>query len=88
VGAHLSHLYDQGACLYFTVLFQPKKETYREMWEAMAKATRSHDATISHHHGVGILKKVYAKDEVPLSLLKKVKEAIDPTRTMSPDRLP
>jgi alkyldihydroxyacetonephosphate synthase len=88
VGAHVSHLYEQGACLYLTVLFQPKKETYREMWEAMAKATRSHDATISHHHGVGILKKVYAKDEVPLDLLKKVKEAIDPTRTMSPDRLP
>ncbi len=88
VGAHLSHLYEQGGCLYFTVLFQPKKETYWKVWETVEKATRAHDATISHHHGVGILKKVYAKDEIPLDLLKRVKQAIDPTGTMSPDRLP
>lgn len=88
VAAHLSHLYEQGACLYFTVLFQPKKETYWSMWEAMAKVTKAHDATISHHHGVGILKKVYARDEVPLDLLKRIKQAVDPGGVMSPDRLP
>ena len=88
VGAHLSHLYDQGACLYFTVLFQPREETYRSMWEVMARVTKGHDATISHHHGVGILKKVYAKDEVPLQLLRRIKQSVDPSGTMSPDRLP
>lgn len=88
VAAHLSHLYEQGACLYFTVLFQPKKETYWSMWEAMGRVTKAHDATISHHHGVGILKKVYAKDEVPLGLLKSIKQAVDPAGVMSPDRLP
>ncbi len=88
IGAHVSHLYDQGACIYFTLLFQPKKETYWAMWESMGRATRAHDATISHHHGVGILKKVYAKDEVPLALLKRIKQAIDPDEILSPDRLP
>ena len=88
VGAHVSHLYDQGACIYFTVLFQPKEETYRSMWEGMAKVAKAHDATISHHHGVGTLKKVYAKDEVPLQLLRRIKQAVDPAGTMSPDRLP
>ena len=88
VAAHLSHLYEQGGCLYFTVLFQPKKETYWSMWEAMEKVTKAHDATISHHHGVGILKKVYARDEVPLDLLKRIKQAVDPAGVMSPDRLP
>ena len=87
VGAHVSHLYDQGACIYFTVLFQPRETTYRSMWEAMARASKAHDATISHHHGVGILKKVYAKDEIPLQLLRKIKQAVDPAGTMSPDRL-
>ena len=87
VGAHISHLYDQGACLYFTVLFLPKEATYRSLWEGMARVTRSHDATISHHHGVGILKKVYAKDEIPLQLMKRIKKAVDPNETMSPDRL-
>ncbi|MDG6962888.1 MAG: FAD-binding oxidoreductase [Nitrososphaerota archaeon] len=87
VGAHVSHLYDQGACLYFTVLFQPKEETYRIMWDRMAKVAKSHDATISHHHGVGMLKMVYAKDEVPLQVLARIKQAVDPNRTMSPGRL-
>jgi len=88
VGAHLSHLYEQGACIYFTALFLPKKETYWSLWEAMEKATKAHDATISHHHGVGILKKVYAKGEVPLDLMKRIKQAVDPDGIMSPDRFP
>ncbi len=88
IGAHVSHLYEQGASLSFMVLFRPSKETYWKIWEAAEKATRAHDATISHHHGVGILKKVYAKEEVPLDLLKKVKQALDPNDIMSPDRLP
>lgn len=88
IGAHVSHLYDQGACMYFTLLFQPKKETYWSIWGAMEKATKAHDATISHHHGVGILKKVYAKNEVPLDLMKRVKQAVDPDGIMSPDRFP
>jgi alkyldihydroxyacetonephosphate synthase len=54
----------------------------------MAKVTSTHDATISHHHGVGILKRAYARDEVPMALLKKLKQALDPKGTISPDRLP
>ncbi len=88
VGAHLSHIYGQGACLYLTVLFEPDRDTYWAIWEALAKVTRTHDATISHHHGVGILKRAYARDEVPLGLTKKLKQALDPKGTMSPDRLP
>jgi alkyldihydroxyacetonephosphate synthase len=87
VGAHLSHIYDQGACVYFTVLFEPDKDTYWTVWEAMAKVTKTHDATISHHHGVGILKRLYARDEVPTWLLKKIKQAVDPGGILSPDRL-
>ena len=88
VGAHVSHLYDQGACIYFTVLFEPRAETYRALWEAMARVAKTHDATISHHHGVGILKKVYAMDEIPTELMKRIKDAVDPKGVLSPDRLP
>jgi alkyldihydroxyacetonephosphate synthase len=87
VGAHLSHIYEQGACLYLTVLFEPNTDTYWAIWEAMAKVTKTHDATISHHHGVGILKRSYARDEVPMQLLKKIKQAIDPEGILSPGRL-
>ena len=86
VGAHLSHIYAQGACVYFTVLFEPNKDTYFALWEAMARITKTHDATISHHHGVGILKRSYARDEVPTELSKKIKRALDPERILSPDR--
>jgi len=88
VGAHLSHIYDQGACVYLTVLFEPNVDVYWSVWETMAKVTSTHDATISHHHGVGILKRAYARAEVPTGLLKKLKQALDPKGTLSPDRLP
>ncbi len=88
VGVHLSHIYDQGACLYLTVLFEPDTDIYWTIWEAMAKITSTHDATISHHHGVGILKRAYARDEVPMGLTKRLKRALDPDGTISPDRLP
>lgn len=88
VRVQVSHLYEQGGSLSFTVLFQPNKEIYWKMWESVDKAVRAHDATISHHHGVGILKKVYAKNEIPIDLLRKVKQAIDPEGIFSPDRLP
>ena len=88
VGAQLSHVYDQGACLYLTVLFEPDPDVYWSVWEAMAKITGTHDATISHHHGVGILKRAYARDEVPMGLIKKIKHAVDPEGTLSPDRVP
>jgi alkyldihydroxyacetonephosphate synthase len=88
VGAHLSHIYDQGACLYLTILFEPNTDIYWAIWEAMAKITKTHDATISHHHGVGILKRAYARDEVPTAILKKIKQALDPKGTLSPDRFP
>jgi alkyldihydroxyacetonephosphate synthase len=88
VGAHLSHIYDQGACLYLTIVLEPDKDVYWAIWEAMAKIAKAHDATISHHHGVGILKRDYVRDEVPIELVKKIKKALDPEGTLSPDRLP
>ena len=88
VGAHVSHIYEQGACMYLTILFEPDKDVYWAIWETMAKVTKAHDATISHHHGVGILKRDYAVDEVPVGLTKKIKKALDPQGVLSPDRLP
>ncbi len=88
VGAHVSHLYDQGACIYFTLLFEPNKEIYWKIWDTMANVAKTHDATLSHHHGVGILKRVYARDEVPMGLMERIKQAVDPKRILSPDRFP
>ena len=88
VGAHITHLYDQGACIYFTVLLRPEAEADQQMWDGMAKLTRTHDATISHHHGVGLLKRVYAREEIPGSVMRKIKQALDPDDILNPGRLP
>jgi alkyldihydroxyacetonephosphate synthase len=86
VGAHVSHMYHQGACLYFTVLFKPEKDLYWSIWNMVSDIAQRHDATISHHHGVGILKKQFAKKEVPQEFLHLLKDAIDPKGILNPQK--
>jgi alkyldihydroxyacetonephosphate synthase len=86
VGAHLSHLYRQGACAYFTIILRPEKSLYYGVWNALGKITQRHGATISHHHGVGILKAGIAGKETSLELLRKIKAALDPEGSMNPKK--
>ena len=81
-GAHLSHIYQQGACTYFTVIFKPSLYSYEKIWDAAASAARRNESSISHHHGVGILKSEYVKREIPTNLLSAIKRAIDPDGTI------
>lgn len=81
-GAHLSHIYQQGACTYFTVIFKPNLYSYEKIWEAAAAAARRNNSSVSHHHGVGILKSEYIKEEIPVSLLSAIKRSLDPDGTM------
>ncbi len=86
VGAHLSHLYHQGACAYFTIILKPEKALYYSVWNTLGKITQRHGATISHHHGVGILKAGLAGRETSLELLRKIKAALDPEESMNPKK--
>jgi len=86
IGAHVSHLYDQGACMYFTFLMKPDVNVYRNIWSTMAEVARLHDATISHHHGVGALKYEYLQEEVPVSIIESLKRALDPERILQQPR--
>jgi len=87
VSAHASHFYRQGACLYFTILLKPSKETYHILWQKIAEVAERHDATISHHHGVGLLKKEWLKNEKPIELLLAIKKSLDPKMLLNPKRL-
>ncbi len=87
VGAHLSHFYHQGACIYFTIVFKPAKQLYWTIWNSLSEIAERHDATISHHHGVGILKAGFARKEIPRELLSALKNAIDPEGGMNPGKL-
>ena len=86
VGAHLSHLYHQGACAYFTIILKPEMSLYYGVWNVLGKIMQRHGATISHHHGVGILKAGIAGKETSLELLRKIKAALDPEGSMNPKK--
>jgi alkyldihydroxyacetonephosphate synthase len=88
VGAHVSHLYEQGACTYFTLIFRPEAGLYWEIWNTLSQIAERHDATLSHHHGVGLLKAGLVRKEFPRALLRLLKEGVDPKGTMSSSRAP
>jgi alkyldihydroxyacetonephosphate synthase len=83
VGAHVSHLYNQGASTHFTLIFKPNLALYWSVWNALARVAEAHDATLSHHHGIGILNAGLVRREVPRKLLRLLREGVDREGTMS-----
>ena len=88
---HLSHVYPQGASLYFTFV---AKETYNWEQPLINKIRRevitgfiSQGATISHHHGVGMAFREFLpeeRNEIANGMIKAVKEYLDPKNIMNP----
>jgi alkyldihydroxyacetonephosphate synthase len=95
VACHLSHPYRSGASLYFTVLLHAEDDRaaetkYLACWEAAARACHGAGGTISHHHGVGILKAPFLAEELGqagLAALRAVKGALDPAGVLNPGKL-
>lgn len=86
LGAHISHIYQQGGCLYLTVLMKPDIQLYWTVWEEISSICAKLNATISHHHGVGILKSKFIQREVPMKLLNRLKSVLDPKGIMNPGK--
>lgn len=87
---HISHLYETGASLYFTVVCA-RTPAMLEHWAraktAVNETIRAHGAAISHHHGVGTdHRESYAAEIGPLGVaaLRGVKQALDPAGIMNP----
>ncbi len=87
---HVSHMYETGASLYFTVVTRCG-ETPLETW-GVAKAAAT-DAiieaggTLSHHHAVGTDHRPWLEREIgPLgvAVLRAVKRELDPTGILNP----
>jgi alkyldihydroxyacetonephosphate synthase len=92
--AHLSHAYHEGCSIYFTLVgyhADPARaaELYQRTWDAVLEAALSEGATITHHHGVGVLKRDYMDREHGdgRALFEAARTAIDPTRRMNPGKL-
>ena len=91
VGCHLSHVYPDGACLYFSLgRVAPDEEAAQAAmegwWDAAMRSCLDAGGSISHHHGIGRSKSPWLRQELggwwePLVAIKK---ALDPNNIMNP----
>jgi alkyldihydroxyacetonephosphate synthase len=92
VACHLSHLYQSGSSLYFTFLIRgtddlDAEERYLAAWDQAMRACAAEGGTITHHHGVGRLKRAYLEQELGgtgADVLRKIKAALDPGQILNP----
>ncbi len=90
--AHSSHVYRSGLNLYFTFAVLPPdpadmESAYFEAWRRIMEATVKNGGSLSHHHGIGRVRRDYLERELGaegLALLRKVKRALDPNGIMNP----
>jgi alkyldihydroxyacetonephosphate synthase len=90
--AHSSHCYRSGLNLYFTFAAQPDNpdtmsEIYYDCWRRIMEATVQEGGGISHHHGIGRVRRPWLVHEVGqagLTLLKQIKRTLDPDNMMNP----
>jgi alkyldihydroxyacetonephosphate synthase len=87
---HVSHVYETGASLYFTVISAQTDDPvgqWRQAKVAASEAIASAGGTISHHHGVGTdHRSAYADEIGPLAVeaLQAVKHVLDPSNVLNP----
>lgn len=94
--AHFSHLYPEGGSIYFTLGAandgdeEAALARYDAAWEAGVRACLDAGGTMSHHHGVGLLRAPWLEDELGaggMTVLRRVKDALDPDRRLNPGKL-
>ncbi|MFG1665482.1 FAD-binding oxidoreductase [Streptomyces sp. Y7] len=90
VMCHISHVYENGASLYFTVVSAQGDDAVAH-WEkakhAANEAILGAGGTISHHHGVGTdHRDWYVREAGPLGIeaLRAVKRRLDPAGLLNP----
>jgi alkyldihydroxyacetonephosphate synthase len=90
---HLSHSYNDGACLYFTFLAKPPADeieaTYGALWDAGQRAVLAGGGNLSHHHGVGLNRSRFMAEALgpALDVLAALKQALDPAGILNPGKL-
>lgn len=94
VMAHFSHAYPDGCSIYFTFAASARdaaaaERLYDAIWrEGMEAATRI-GGTISHHHGIGLLKAPYMAGEhrEGMAILEAAKASLDPDGILNPGKM-
>lgn len=94
LASHFSHAYTNGISVYnIFFLNEPDEEiaidTFYKIWNDIMEIAIQNNATISHHHGIGIIKNRTLKKELGegFEILKDLKKAMDPNYIMNSDKL-
>jgi alkyldihydroxyacetonephosphate synthase len=89
--AHSSHSYVQGTCLYITIVLRPEdlgrgEALYDTCWDTAMDATLAAGGNISHHHGIGRVRRHWLAKELGTAhgLLRTLKAALDPHGILNP----
>ena len=93
-GAHWSHMYPDGGCMYMTFKFSapedsPTAAKHGEIWEGVMQVCLKAGGSISHHHGIGYFRGKWLVEELNTGhdLLQTLKDSIDPKNIMNPGKL-
>lgn len=94
VGAHLSHLYHDGASAYFTFIAAPGAGRELEQWRAAKRGVHAAIArcggSSSHQHGVGTMHADLYASTIPslgAEAFRAVRGRLDPRGTCNPGKL-
>jgi len=94
VMCHISHLYPNGASLYFSFFATQQEGDELEQWRAAKSAATdaivAAGGTITHHHAVGRDHAAWLEREIgPLGVetIRAAKERLDPAGIMNPGKL-
>ena len=94
VMCHVSHVYETGASLYYTLLARQREGQEIAQWQAVKQAAgdaiRASGATITHHHAIGRDHARWLADEIStagVATLRAAKAELDPTGIMNPGKL-
>ncbi len=86
VSPRITQLYHTGVCIYFTHGFSAKgaeapDRIFATIEHAMRETIMAHGGSISHHHGIGKLRRDFLSQTLTpasVDLLREVKEGVDP----------
>lgn len=88
---HISHVYENGANLYFTFLSPMEKgnekNDFTTFHRGLEETILEHGGSISHHHGVGRVLGPWMEGHLgrsSMELLRAVKKHLDPNNIMNP----
>jgi alkyldihydroxyacetonephosphate synthase len=94
VMAHFSHAYADGCSIYFTFAGHAPEvgaaeRLYDAIWRDGLEAATRVGATISHHHGVGLLKAPFmaAEHREAMAIFEAAKQALDPDGILNPGKM-